>query len=274
MLILSNRDLVKMPTGEPAYLDLNEFADKLYMRDEMGEWMPANPDVVTSSAITLAFAGYNNPRKVWGDSAITAARFLDSVLRAHGYTSEIAAALWPGRGENILEVIAFHKARENAAESALQYAPFVVELLKRGVRVSVIGHSAGGYLASLLAWHVGKAGQRLHAVILMEAAMRQAELRTEMLAGARAWLNFHSGEDNALEVMQRDFVDEAGGLWAGFKALLRRTNQRREPLVGMHGIQHEDERVINIDLTTVIGDEHSGAHHVPSVAAKVAKVLT
>lgn len=271
MLLLSNRGLVKMPNGEPAYLDLDTFADQIYQRTEDGEWSPVDLEGLGSiRRITLAFSGYNNRRKIWADDAISGARDLDSLFPL----ANVAAALWPCRGENLIQTVQFHKARLNAARSALEfYAPLVATIITRGIQVSVIGHSCGGYLAALLAGEIAKGGQRLHSVILMEAAMRCSEFSTIMLAGAHQWLCFHSADDNALEVMQRDPVDEAGGRWAAIARYITGRNERREPIVGMRGIPFSDPCVTNSDLTATVGDEHSADHCVPWVRAKVLEVL-
>lgn len=273
MNIISNRGVKNMTDGTPARLDLNTFSDTLFMRNEYGDWFPATIDAIPPD-VTFVFSGYNNKAKLWADDAIAGARQIDSVFRAHGCKSLVVAALWVSLGENLREVIGFYKSGKTAMMSAEQYAPFILSLLKNGTRVSLLGHSRGGYLACLLAQRIAKEGLKLHAVILFEAAMRCAEVNPVMLAGANRWLCCHSAEDDALKLMQKAPVDEAGGSYV--KALwniVTRKTKRNEPIVGMHGLPFRSEAVRNLDITATISDEHSAAHFVPHVMIEVVKTI-
>lgn len=264
MLIVSSRASCIMPDGLTVRpFDVNESSVAIYYPEE----------IPTRSM--LFFAGYNNPLKGWHDSAIDAVYSMATHMRERGITYRPVAALWAGRGENVVEKIQFHVARKSAVLAAqVYYAPLVTQLLRQGKDIVLVGHSCGCYLIQRILERIPEGGKKLRAVIWMEAAMRQAETTLEVIERSTEQLiNFHSREDSALKFMQRDFVDEAGGWWGGLKALFSGRNERREPIVGMHGIPYSSRVILNVDHTAIIGARHSDGRHYPGTWELIAREL-
>lgn len=273
MITLSCRASRIMPDGyTTSRWDLDKFGDLV----ELTEDGPVPPRLsLWPKNLLFDFEGFNREQKGWRDSTMDQSHNLESRLRQHNLSAEFVACLWPC-GDSALS---FGKARDRAEHAAKRfYAPMIYGLVTSGYQVSLVGHSCGGAMVYWIAEYLANSGAQCNAAILMNAAIRQSEVKPEAKEGAKRWLNLYSEKDSALWAMQRSLVDEHGGFWKGVGAWITGKNQRNELLVGKNGLPWES--VINDDLTDVIHAAHSDAFCLPRRGAematmeKVVKLLT
>lgn len=249
--ILSCRAETTMPDGKTVErLKCDGFSSNVGVRTLLG-W--SAPPIFPVGKYLLVFSGYNNKDSGWSDAATDATKCISMELPEY----ETIACLWPGRGLNLLESVEFHKARQNALLAAPLYADVLERMVADGSEVVLMGHSCGCWLIYNI---MTMAKCSVKATIWMEAAVRQSEVSGALVGSSfGTFVNFHSRTDSALTLMQKDFVDEAGGWGNLLKAFLSKSISSSEAIVGMAGFPG----AINHDFTGIIGSRHGDGKSCP-----------